>query len=228
MVIKAVIFDNDGVLVDSEILYAKANVSVIGRLYTEPKIEDIIELTVGKDDKTSKKSLSDKYGIIFNEEFFTLKEKEVDKAFRKNLDTCKNVKSMLNTLNYPIAVASNAEMWELDLKHNITCLDKIIERSKVFSGTDIGKPKPAPDVYLLAAQSLNTKAENCLVIEDSETGIKAGVNAEMTVFGYTGASHVIDKCSQTEKLLNAGAILVFNDMAELPKLIEDFNKRGNI
>jgi len=83
---------------------------------------------------------------------------------------------------------------------------------RMFSAQDVQHPKPAPDLFLHAAAALETRAEHCVVVEDSPTGVTAARAAGMTVFGFAAMG-------QADKLRAAGADLVFDRMAELPGLL---------
>ena len=82
----------------------------------------------------------------------------------------------------------------------------------------VKRGKPAPDLFLLAARQMSAAPRRCVVIEDSEVGVRAGKAAGMTVFGFTGGSHVA-RAVHGPKLTAAGADLVFDTMADLPNLL---------
>jgi HAD superfamily hydrolase (TIGR01509 family) len=111
----------------------------------------------------------------------------------------------------PIAMASNSSRVELTAKLTRLGFQAFFE-GHVFSFEDVPRAKPDPDIYLAAAASCNADPADCVVIEDSVMGVRAGVAAGCTVFGF---AHVTDP----EELLAAGVQLVFNDMAQLPELL---------
>jgi beta-phosphoglucomutase-like phosphatase (HAD superfamily) len=88
----------------------------------------------------------------------------------------------------------------------------------IFSATQVGHGKPAPDLFLLAASEMKVSPERCLVIEDSMAGIAGAVAAGMTVFGFCGGSHC--RPGHAETLSAAGADLTYSDMRQLPALIK--------
>ena len=114
-----------------------------------------------------------------------------------------------------IACASGADRAKVELQLRKVALMPFFE-GRVFSGQEVARTKPAPDVYLAAAAALGAAPERCAVIEDSVTGVRSGIDAGATVFGYApgGSGH-----SSAEALLAAGAVQVFGDMAELPALL---------
>jgi beta-phosphoglucomutase-like phosphatase (HAD superfamily) len=93
---------------------------------------------------------------------------------------------------------------------------------RVFTGDMVSRPKPAPDVYLLAARSSNVAPSRCLVIEDSVAGASAALAAGMTVFAYAGSAH--DTGGQILRLLEAGVQRTFEDMKQLPDLVQGWVK----
>lgn len=221
MLKKAIIFDNDGILVDSEIIYAKANQAVISKLYKKADIEDILELTVGKSEKISRANLTSKYGVIFNDEFISLKKDIVDFDMLNKLEPCFGVVDLLNTIDFKVALASNAYRHEIQIKLKSTGLDKYFKDNICYSGEEVQNSKPAPDVYLAAAAGINEKPEDCIAVEDSASGVKAGKAAGMYTIGCLGGSHIFDKQTHRQKLLDAGADVVINDMSELKAIIEE-------
>ncbi|MEH1978400.1 MAG: HAD-IA family hydrolase, partial [Nostoc sp.] len=90
---------------------------------------------------------------------------------------------------------------------------------KLYSANDVSRPKPFPDVYLYAAEQMNTNPEDCAVIEDSVTGVQAAYAAGMTVFGYAHQSDACGGLRQRTALAEAGAKIVFNDMQQLAQLL---------
>ncbi len=88
---------------------------------------------------------------------------------------------------------------------------------RLFGADLVPRPKPAPDLFLLAARTMDVAPHRCLVIEDSETGVRAGVAAGMSVFGFHGGGHCYP--GYEARLMDAGAMRVFSDMRELPALL---------
>jgi HAD superfamily hydrolase (TIGR01509 family) len=116
----------------------------------------------------------------------------------------------------PKAVASSSPTHELHAKMRALELWDLLA-PHIHGGNDVAHAKPAPDLYLLAANRLGVAPERCLVIEDSIPGVRAGVAAGMTVWGFTGGSHMPP--GQAERLIGAGAVHIFGAMADLPTLL---------
>jgi beta-phosphoglucomutase-like phosphatase (HAD superfamily) len=114
---------------------------------------------------------------------------------------------------YKICVASNGERRNVLESLNITGLMPNFTESTVFSKTQVKNPKPWPDLFLYAAAQMGAEPERCLVIEDSMTGVRAGIAAGMTVFGYAGSAHDPEK--QHQHLRAAGAHEVFDRLIHI-------------
>ena len=131
------------------------------------------------------------------------------------------VRALQRTLNGRIAVASGADRVKIELQlAKAGILDCF--GARIFSGHEMPRSKPFPDVYLAAAAGLGVEPARCAVIEDTVTGATAGVAAGATVFGYcpTHLGH-----SSATALHGAGAVHVFREMAELPELLAGWVKR---
>ena len=123
----------------------------------------------------------------------------------------------LENLKIPKCVASSGE--HRKIRHSLSLtgiLDKL--NGKIFSAADVQKGNPAPDLFLHAALSMSAQPQNTIVIEDSIAGVYAGVAAGMRVLGFLGGGHIVD--GHGEKLLQAGASEVFDQMSDLNNFIE--------
>lgn len=202
MKFEAVIFDCDGVLVDSEPLSNQ----VMAKLITEQGLTCTYEQAVAEymglhmdacivhiEQKLGKPVSSD-----FHEQFKT----RTLAAYRTHLDAIPGIREVLEYLNCPVAVASSAEHDELEVKLAVTGLAKFFG-GNVFSVTDVVRGKPHPDIYLHAADAIGVDPSRCAVVEDTVTGATAGIAAGMTVFGYAGMT-------SPEKLEATGAQVIFS------------------
>ena len=100
---------------------------------------------------------------------------------------------------------------------------RILFEPHVFSASEVARGKPEPDLFLHAAQRMGASASDCLVIEDSVHGVTAARRAEMVVFGFTGGAHAQGR-EYNARLVEAGAAVVFDDMRELPGLLDDWRR----
>jgi phosphoglycolate phosphatase len=208
---KLVVFDCDGVLVDSE--------PIINRIFAETLTEagfpitytEVTQKFIGKSLKTCLEIIEESYNKPLPENFIELcKEREIA-PLQQELQPVSGIIEVLEQLTLPKCVASNSSHRHIQLVLKLTgLLHKFDE--KIYSCYDVPRPKPFPDVYLHAAEQMNTNPEDCVVIEDSVPGVQAGYAAGMTVFGY--AQH-----SDPTALTDAGAKIVFNDMRQLLQLL---------
>jgi phosphoglycolate phosphatase len=138
------------------------------------------------------------------------KEREIA-PLQQELQPVSGIIEVLEQLTLPKCVTSNSNHRHIQFVLKLTGLLHKFD-GKIYSCYDVPRPKPFPDVYLHAAEQMNTNPEHCVVIEDSVPGVQAGYAAGMTVFGY--AQH-----SNPTALTNAGAKIVFNDMRQLLQLL---------
>jgi HAD superfamily hydrolase (TIGR01509 family) len=136
-----------------------------------------------------------------------------DAALKLELAPIRGVAQAIDKIQLPICVASSGDHGKMRTTLGITGLLPRFE-GRLFSATDVARGKPAPDVFLYAAEKLKIAPESCVVIEDAPTGICAGLAAGMTVLGFAGLM-------PAHRLLSAGAHRIFHDMAELPGLIRE-------
>jgi phosphoglycolate phosphatase len=142
--------------------------------------------------------------------------KKVSVAWRTQLNAIEGVEELLVNLEIPVCVASNGEPTHINQSLEMTGLSDFFD-GNIFSAADIGVPKPAPDLFLYAAEKMGFKPEECIVVEDSVTGVTAAKRANMKVYGF-GNSRTIGHISSAEELQNAGAI-PFTKMQELADLL---------
>lgn len=206
---KLVIFDCDGVLVDSE--------PIINRIFAETLTEfgfpithaEVTQKFVGKSLKTCLEIIEQSYNKPLPDNFMELcKEREIT-SLQRELQPVSGINEVLEQITLPKCVASNSSHCHIQFVLKLTGLLHQFE-GKIYSCYDVWRPKPFPDVYLHAAEQMNTNPKHCVVIEDSVPGVQAACAAGMTVFGY--AQH-------GDALTAAGAKIVFNDMQELSHMI---------
>ncbi len=183
---KAVIFDMDGVLVDSQPYHYRADVESMAR-YGILKDEKFYEAFAGTVTSDRMRTLKNMFGLEASvEEMTELREQmildiiadEDIKAVRGIPELLRNIKAM--GLKTAVASSSSYDLIELVLKK--TGIAEYFDL--LTSGIDVKRGKPAPDVFLLAAERLGVEPEECLVVEDSENGVKAAKAAGMKALGY--------------------------------------------
>ena len=140
-------------------------------------------------------------------------DKRLFEALSRELDPIQNISVALEKLSIPTCVASSGPYAKIRLSLGVTQLLPIFE-GRIFSAVEVNRGKPFPDLFLYAAEKMGVPSKNCIVVEDSVFGVQAGVAAGMAVLGYAERTN-------PESLRKAGAT-VFDDMIELPDLIENF------
>lgn len=210
MAFDLVIFDCDGVLVDSE--------PISNRILCEMINELGLPYTLARTVATFKgRSMASCYAIISEElrrplpDDFDHRFRELTfAAFTQELHPIAGIHETLAHIDIPTCVASSGPHEKI--RHNLG-LTNLLERfdGRIFSAVDVPRGKPAPDLFLHAAATLGASPAKCAVIEDSSLGVQAGVAAGMTVFGYAADSDI--------KQLKADGALPFRSMSELPGLL---------
>lgn len=212
---KQIIFDCDGVLVDSEIEAAKAMVSQLKLLGIDINLEYHLRNHAGRTYKTIFLELLEKEMIPDHLDISALIQR-IEKDSYANIEPIAHISSTLEAIILPKAVVSNSAPHQIEHALSIAGISQHF-KGNLFSATMVSKPKPNPAIYHLASKTLGVSSPECFVIEDSLTGVKAAKAAGMLVLGFIGASHILP--GHGDKLVRAGAIKIFEDMRELPGLI---------
>lgn len=216
--IKAVLFDCDGVLMDTESLASEVNVELLAESGYVLTYEECRQYLTGKSADGVKAWLEHYFDIELTD--WSERETEWQKRFRERFEQSKPLMpgavSMFEQLQLPRAVVSNSGISELHYKFEKTGIDVFIPEDCRFSGQQLNMPKPAPDSYLAAAKRLDVSPEHCLVIEDSPIGAQAGLAAGMTVWGFTADA-------DEQLLKDTGVPFCFDQMEQLPQLIKKYN-----
>ena len=217
--IQNIIFDFDGVLVDSEILVIRAFCKYLKGLniiitekefasYTGNKTIDVIE------------KLSSRLGIQDTEKFYNDIMIIARKIYNKDLIAVVGAEKFLNKISQQKFIASNS--WK---ERGVQGLKKVnfykfFEEKNIFSFDIVEKPKPEPDVYLKVIENTNISPDKTIIIEDSVVGVQAGVSAKMKVIGLTAGGHWFEERSSKE-LINAGAYTVVKTYDDLLKILQE-------
>lgn len=208
---KLIIFDCDGVLVDSERITNEVFVEMLNELGLPLTLEDMFEQFVGHSMSQCLEKISGMLGKPPPPEFLPSFRARTTAALESQLMPIPGIEAALDEIALPYCVASSGDHAKMRTTLGITGLLPRFAGT-LFSVTEVAHPKPAPDVFLYAAQQCGATPIDCVVIEDTPTGVKAGVAAGMTVFGYAALT-------PAHRLVAAGAHYVFNDMALLPRLL---------
>lgn len=211
---KQLIFDCDGVIVDTEIVAAEVTTKVFNRYNVHIEIEDYIKNHTGK-------TISGLFRTLLSPEHLEQVDvkvlaEECDEDIYNQLRAVEGMKEVVTSIDIPKAVVSNSRLWQVKKAIKHVGLEEAFN-NHFFSAEMVANPKPAPDIYLHAARSLDVAPEHCLVVEDSKSGVKAAVAAGMTVIGFAGASHIRD--GHAEALAELGAAKVAKSPQELKQMI---------
>jgi HAD superfamily hydrolase (TIGR01509 family) len=213
-----VIFDCDGVLVDSETIFAH----VLGECLTDADFpataEEALLLGFGKNRDTLTAAVETRYGRALPEGFFEAMRERTALVLERELKPIAGVAELLTALPAPRCVASNGHLQRVRERLALTGLLRFFE-PHVFSAMQVAAGKPAPDLFLLAASRLGTVPPACIVVEDSVVGVVAAVAAGMPVVGFCGGSHCA--LDHAEQLTAAGCSRVFSQMTDLAAYLCD-------
>ncbi|MET0963405.1 MAG: HAD family hydrolase [Noviherbaspirillum sp.] len=207
-----VIFDCDGVLVDSERITNQVFADMLNEIGLPVTLGDMFEKFVGRSMGQCLDLVADMLGTQPPEEFVSHYRKRTTSALLSALTAVPGIEDALDKIRLPYCVASNGDHDKMRTTLGITGLLPRFE-GRLYSVTEVARGKPHPDVFLHAARKQEVAASSCVVIEDTPTGVKAGIAAGMTVYGYAALT-------PASRLLEAGAHGTFTDMALLPSLIE--------
>jgi HAD superfamily hydrolase (TIGR01509 family) len=211
-VIDLIVFDLDGVLVDSEPISTRVlreALAEIGLPMSEAAAE---QRFLGRSLWESVALIEAQLGHPVPEGFGDQWQRRSFEALRAELKPVPGVEAALDRLTSPSCVASGSNPARIQLSLELTGLLPRFA-GRVFSAAQVARGKPAPDLFLFAAQTLGAVPGRCVVVEDSVPGVQAAVAAGMPVLGYAART-------PAQTLAQAGAI-TFDDMAQLPGLIED-------
>lgn len=214
-----VIFDCDGVLVDSEVLVADVFASGLESLGVSISAEDCLRRFKGRSVSASMNELIELVGGPIPKSFFPKMQTQTFARFERDLQAITGVKAVLQGLKergVADCVASNGRHEKMRQSLAKTQLWGHFE-GRLYSAEDVDEPKPAPDVFMLAASCEGWQAQDCVVVEDSNTGVAAAIAAQMKVF-FFGA-----QC-QLEQQWKTKGVVSFERMDELLPLLDGWRK----
>ncbi|MEJ0074456.1 MAG: HAD family hydrolase [Alphaproteobacteria bacterium] len=211
------IFDCDGVLVDSEVIAHQTLLDAIAPLGLTIPLKDSFAIFSGRSLKDTLAIIEQRLGRAPPGDFLEQSRALLFERFRQNLKPVAGIADAIAALPYPRCVASSSSFDRLRLVLEITGLAPLFG-AHVFSATQVERGKPAPDLFLFAARQMGATPVHCIVVEDSTLGIEAGRAAGMRVIGFAGASHATDALAHD--LERAGADRVIRGMRDLPRCVE--------
>jgi HAD superfamily hydrolase (TIGR01509 family) len=211
MVWELIIFDCDGVLVDSEFITTKIFAKMVTEVGLTLSHQETIDQFMGRPMINCLEIVEQRLGHALPENFLPGFRSAMLSAFESQLQPIPGIAAALDRITIPTCVASSGDHAKIQKTLSMTgLLPRFTDR--IFSAADVKRGKPFPDLFLHAAACMNARPECCAVIEDSLAGVQAGIAAGMKVFGYAKLSNPI-------ALRDAGAH-VFDEMNDLPALLD--------
>jgi HAD superfamily hydrolase (TIGR01509 family) len=220
---RLVIFDCDGVLVDSEVLSIREAAAALrqeGLAIDEAGVRDrflgvSVASLVASAEAELGRSLSDGFSVRLASATIA--------AFERDMKPIAGVAEAVRAIDAMVCVASSATLERIRRSLDIAGFRALFE-PHIYSATMVARGKPHPDLFLHVAKAIDVAPQDCLVIEDSLVGVAAARRAGMSVFGFSGGTHLLGT-DQATRLTEGGAEQVFASMAMLPALIRSFASR---
>ena len=224
--IKCIIFDCDGVLIDSEVISARVMIEELAHENIEIDFVYFQENFLGRGFAKVSADIRANSGRAISDDFETRYRSKLLEAFAQELKPMPGIFEVLDALLLPCCVATSSSPTRVQNSLNITGLARYFGNN-VFTASQVKNGKPAPDLFLFAAAEMGVDPSNCLIIEDSETGLEAAVRAQMPVWHFTGGSHLKDYSPVSRS--GAPQIPVFDNWAIfLDSLAQATSKRSNV
>jgi HAD superfamily hydrolase (TIGR01509 family) len=209
--VQLVIFDCDGVLIDSERLSVKVDVQILGELGWPLTEAEVIERFVGRSDRDGRAAIESHLGRKLPAGWAETVEHRHREAFADALTPVEGVLEALDRIALPTCIASSGTHDHMRYTLGLTGLYERFA-GRIFSAEDVAHGKPAPDLFLLAAERMAADPARCVVVEDSRPGVEAARAAGMRVLAFAGG------LSSAEALAGPDTT-VFEHMRELPELL---------
>jgi HAD superfamily hydrolase (TIGR01509 family) len=210
---RAVIFDCDGVLVDSERLSIRIDQQVLAELGWELTLDEIVERFVGRSQTEYEREVEEHLGRTLPDDWDEQNAWRYRDAFVSELRPVPGIESALDAMTWPTCVASSGSHERMRFTLGLTGLWDRFD-GRIFSATEVARGKPAPDLFLHAAESMGWTPSRCVVVEDSAHGVRAALDAGMAVVAYAGGVTPAVR-------LAAPGVVVIDDMADLPDAIRE-------
>lgn len=222
---KAVIFDCDGVLVNSEVIYKTSErlfLERVGLVYETP---DFFRRFMGRSEESffeeAGKDHMEMHGLPLPHDFKANLLAHIHTEFETKLNSVAGMIDLVLSVKHPKAVASSSPTQDLHLKLNKTGYQGLFG-DHVYSARMVAHGKPEPDLFLYTAAKINMPPQDCVVIEDSGNGVIAGIRAGMKVIGFTDGGHCPP--GHDAVLKDTGAHYVANSVNELSEILADIVK----
>ena len=206
-----IIFDCDGVVVDSEVLACQALADTLGRHGLPIAIDDVFDRFLGRSFGEVEAYFRDRTGSPLPEAFRPDFRSRLEAVFRTSLQPMAGIRDVLGAIDLPYCLASSSDPGRIGLTLAAAGMTEMFG-DRIYSASQVRNGKPRPDLFLYAAEMMAEAPSRSLVIEDTVPGVLAAKAAGMTVWGFTGGSH----CAGREvgrRLAETGADRVFDRMS---------------
>lgn len=207
-----VIFDCDGVLIDSEVLSCSVLAEVLTAHGLPMSLDEVVERFLGSGFAAVATHFSERMGETLPPSFTAELRSRLAERLSAGLLPMPHVANVLAGMDRPYCLASSSDSERIRISLAITRLDRFFT-GRIFTAAMVERAKPAPDLFLLAAGRMGAAPASTLVVEDSINGVLAAKAAGMRVWGFTGGSHYVGR-DAAPALREAGADRVFHSMAE--------------
>jgi HAD superfamily hydrolase (TIGR01509 family) len=211
-VIQHILFDNDGTLIDTESVFLKLMLRNLSEAGIHIAVEEYAQLYVGLRDEDILNLLNERHGTRLDRSFYESLYHEMRTLFDQEVEAVSGMPDLVRDLTCGASIVSNGST-----KHILRCARRIgidgCFNHRFFGVELVQRPKPAPDLYLLALETLGLKPYETVVVEDSPTGVRAGKAAGIFTIGFLGAAH--DREQHGRHLLSAGADILADDATAL-------------
>ncbi|RYG91121.1 HAD family hydrolase [Loktanella sp. IMCC34160] len=220
--IDLIIFDCDGVLIDSEVLSADAIIEELAKVGIEIDRDYVRENFLGRSWPTVAATIRREHAVPLPEDFEQRYRNILLERFTTDLRPTEGVSDMLSSLDIPFCVATSSSPTRVQRSLTMTGLSGFFE-GRVFTASQVERGKPAPDLFLLAAKTLGADPARTLVIEDSLPGLQAAQAAGMRMLAYCGGAHMAGRPPAAGFDLRA-----FDKWTDFPHLITEIKERGEV
>lgn len=208
-----VIFDCDGVLVDSERIGVHIDRKVLQEVGLNFTVDEVVKNFMGKSDKYFVETVESLIGRPVPNGWLQEISRRYNEAFEMELTSVAGIEIALDEIELPFCVASSGTHEKMRLTLGKTGLIARFE-NKLFSSTQVARGKPHPDLFLFAASQMGWEPNRCVVVEDSHAGVEAGLAAGMRVIAYAGGFLKHEEHEHEN-------IRVIQEMTELPRLLSE-------
>ena len=214
--IDLVIFDCDGVLVDSEVISSRIFKDCLAELGVALTLEEAMLFGIGKSSTTFAAAIEREFGITLPTGFIEGRRAQIMDAFTSELRPIEGIPELLATLKLKRCVASNSHIDRV--RHALTTTGLMVHlEPHIYTAAMVARGKPAPDLFIHAARQHGIRPDRCLVIEDSLSGVVAALAAGMPVIGFVGGSHC--RPGHADAMREAGCVEVFSRMDEVAEYL---------